>query len=60
MSLSLVIALNVVLDVGLLAGLAWVMSHPRRLTPHVPAAENVEVIRFPRGLVLEVEKRRAA
>jgi hypothetical protein len=60
MSLSLVIALNVVLDAGLLAGLAWVMSRPGRLEPHQPAAENVEVVQFPRGLVVEVEKRRAA
>ena len=60
MSLSLVIALNVVIDGVLLGGLAWVMSHARRLEPHEPAAENVEVIRFPRGLVAEVETRRAA
>jgi hypothetical protein len=60
MSLSLVIALNVIFDVTLLAGLAWVMSRPRRLDPHEPAAENVEVIKFPSGLVAEVETRRAA
>jgi hypothetical protein len=60
MSLSLVLALNVVLDAGLVAGLAWVMSRPGSLEPHQPAAENVEVVQFPRGLVAEVEKRRAA
>ena len=60
MSLSLVIALNVILDALLLGGLAFVMSRPRRLEPHEPAAENVEVIQFPTGLVAEVEKRRAA
>ena len=60
MSLSLVIALNVVLDALLLGGLAWVMSRAGRLEPHEPAAEGVEVIQFPRGLVAEVEKRRAA
>jgi len=60
MSLSLVIALNAALDVLLLGGLAFVMTRPRRLDPHEPAAENVEVIQFPTGLVAEVEKRRAA
>ncbi len=60
MSLSLVIALNVILDGGLLAGLAWVMSRPTLLEAHEPAAENVEVVQFPRGLVAEVETRRAA
>lgn len=34
MSLSLVIALNVIADVGLLGGLAYVMSRPARLEPH--------------------------
>lgn len=60
MSLSLVIALNVVLDALLLGGLAFVMTRPSRLQPHEPAAEHVEVIQFPTGLVAEVEKRRAA
>ncbi len=60
MSLSLIIALNVVLDALLLGGLAFVMSRPRTLEPHEPAAEHVEVIRFPTGLVAEVETRRAA
>jgi hypothetical protein len=35
MTLSLAIALNAVLAVALLGGLAWFMSHPRRLAPHV-------------------------
>jgi hypothetical protein len=60
MSLSLAITLIVVFDVALLAGLAWLMSLPRRLKAHEPAAEHVEVIQFPTGLVAEVEKRRAA
>jgi len=60
MSVSFVIAMNVILDAALLGGLAWVMSHARRLKPHKPAAENVEVIQFPSGLVAEVEMRRAA
>jgi hypothetical protein len=60
MSLSLLIALNVALDAGLLGGLAWFMSRPRHLEPHRPAGKHVEVIQFPGGLVADVEKRRAA
>lgn len=37
MSLPAAIATNVVLDVALLGFLAWMMSHPRHLTPHVSA-----------------------
>ncbi len=60
MSLPFAIALIVILDAGLLAGLAWFMSHPRKLVPHEPAAENVAVIQFPSGLVAEVETHRRA
>jgi hypothetical protein len=60
MSLSLVIALNVTFAAALLAGLAWFMSRPLKLRPHVPAADHVEVIQFPTGLVAEVDQRRAA
>lgn len=60
MSLSLAIALNVIFDVAVVGGLAFVMSRPRGLKPHEPAAEHVEVVRFPSGLVAEVEERRAA
>jgi hypothetical protein len=35
MSLSLIIIANVALDAVLLGGLAWVLSRPARLTPHV-------------------------
>ena len=35
MTLSLAIALNAALVVALLGGLAWFMSPPRKLTPHV-------------------------
>ncbi len=38
MSLSLAIALNVLLDLGLIALLAYVMSSASRLTPRRPAA----------------------
>jgi hypothetical protein len=60
MSLSLVIALNVILCAALLGGLAWFMSHPRKLVPHEPADENVKVVRLPSGTIVEVEQRRAA
>lgn len=40
MSLSEAIALIVVLDVALLGFVAWMMSHPRRLTPHVSQRES--------------------
>jgi hypothetical protein len=60
MSLTLAIALNLVLDLGLLGALAWMMSHPRRLTAHEPAAPNVEVIQLRRGDVVEVERARRA
>jgi hypothetical protein len=53
MSLGLGIALNVILDVGLLCVLAWAMARPRRLESHEPAAPNVEVIKL-RGASVEV------
>jgi hypothetical protein len=58
MSLYLAIAINAIFAVGLLGGLAWMMSHPRRLVAHEPAAENVEVINL-RGTSVEVERRAA-
>jgi hypothetical protein len=39
MSLSLVIAINVIADISLLAGLAYLMSRAARLTPHVAAVQ---------------------
>jgi hypothetical protein len=43
MSLSLMIAVNVVADLSILGLLAFVMSHARHLTPHTPAfARSVE------------------
>jgi hypothetical protein len=39
MTLSLAIALNVVADVFLLGLLAYVMSRPKDLTPHLVEAE---------------------
>jgi hypothetical protein len=38
MSLSAAIAVIVVMDVAVLGFLAWMMSHPRHLIPHVRAA----------------------
>ena len=55
MSLSLVIAINVIADISLLAGLAYVMSRAARLTPHVaavqatPAEQQVVSRRQPRS-----------
>jgi hypothetical protein len=40
MSLSTGIAIIVILDVALLGFLAWMMSHPRNLTPHVSAGDG--------------------
>jgi hypothetical protein len=45
MSLPLAIAIIVILDVLLLAFLAWMMSHPRHLTPHVSRAERAHADR---------------
>jgi anti-sigma-K factor RskA len=39
MSLSLVIAINVLADTVLVGGLAYVMSRAESLTPHVASAE---------------------
>lgn len=41
MSLSAALATIVILDVALLAFLAWMMSHPRHLTPHVSQRDRV-------------------
>ncbi|MGO9487745.1 MAG: hypothetical protein ACLQBB_01810 [Solirubrobacteraceae bacterium] len=40
MSLSAAIAVIVALDVMLIGFLAWMMSHPRHLTPHVSRREQ--------------------
>ena len=40
MSLPIAIAINIVLCVTLLAALAWTMSRPRKLRPHVSAHER--------------------
>lgn len=36
MTFTLLITLNIVLDVALIAGVAFVMSHTAKLTPHRP------------------------
>jgi len=46
MSLPAAIATIVVLDIALLGFLAWMMSHPRRLTPHVSAHEKARQPEF--------------
>jgi hypothetical protein len=43
MTIAELVAINVALDVSLIGGLAYAMSHPRRLTPHrVQTLEEVE------------------
>jgi hypothetical protein len=39
MSVSLLIAVNVLADIALLAGLAYAMSHARKLEPHVSSVQ---------------------
>ena len=59
MPLALALILNIVFAAGLIAVLAWTMTRPRRLRPHEPQAEHVEVIRLPRGPVVEIDRRAA-
>jgi hypothetical protein len=40
MSLSAAIAINVILDLGLIGFLAWMMAHPRHLPSHVSARDK--------------------
>ena len=48
MTLTTIIILNVVLDIALLAGLAFAMTRPTKLTPHRPGtAGNVWRLRRP-------------
>jgi hypothetical protein len=48
MNLTTLIILNVVLDVALLAGLAYAMTRPAKLTPHRPGITgNVWRLRHP-------------
>jgi hypothetical protein len=42
MSLSLVVTINVLADIALLGGLAYVMSHARKLEPHVASVQLVQ------------------
>jgi hypothetical protein len=37
MTTTLAIVLNVILDTAILGGVAYAMTHPRRLVPHRPA-----------------------
>ena len=41
MSVSAAITTIVILDVALIAFVAWMMSHPRHLTPHVSQRDRV-------------------
>jgi hypothetical protein len=58
MSLSLAIAANVLADIAMLGGLAYVMSRPARLTPHqqvlrpasapAPVSAHIDAVRHDR------------
>jgi hypothetical protein len=41
MTLSLAIALNLIASLGLLGGLAYVMTRPAQLRPHEPSTAQV-------------------
>lgn len=43
MSLQLLIAINVLADAALIGGLAYVMSHAARLTPHVASVPDARM-----------------
>jgi hypothetical protein len=48
MTFTLILIANIVLDVALLGGLAYVMSHAAKLTPHQPGVTgNTWQIRRP-------------
>jgi len=59
MSLPIAIALNIALCVLLLAALAWTMTRPRKLTPHVPARRRLSLVEE-EILADEQQDRRAA
>ncbi len=60
MSLPLAIALNILLCVSLLAGLAWTMSRPRKLRPHVRSTRRRLSLVEQRMVSDEEQERRAA
>jgi len=59
MSLLIAIALNIALCVALLAALAWTMTRPRKLRPHMPARSRLSLVEQ-QNLVEEEQDRRAA
>ena len=59
MSLSAAIAAIVILDVALLGFLAWMMSHPRHLTPHVSRHERAMAEESDRGPNVILERVRS-
>ncbi len=58
MSLSLAIALNIIADMGLIGGLAYVMSRPARLQRHTQQGAQVIELQT-RGSRPEQERRAA-
>jgi hypothetical protein len=59
MSLSLLITINVLFDIALLGGLAYVMSHASRLTPHVGSVQPALVSPAEHRLARQREHRSA-
>jgi hypothetical protein len=62
MSLTLAIAINVVLSAALLGVFAWAVSRAGKLTPHEPKHPRLQVIALHDGarVVAEAPQRRAA
>ena len=64
MSLSLTITLIAILDLAMVSALAWFMSHPRKLTPHISArhpGNHLSIVhREAQRAELQREERRAA
>jgi hypothetical protein len=59
MSLSLLITINVLADIALLGGLAYAMSHARRLKPHVAAIQPAQTLPAEQPLARPRERRPA-
>jgi hypothetical protein len=58
MTLSLALAANATLVLALLGGLAWFMSHPRKLKAHVSARHPGHRLTIVHNEAVEAEHRR--
>jgi len=59
MSLPLAIALIILFDLSILAALAWFMSRPSKLTPHVSARHPGHRLSLVHGEAQRAERQRA-